>query len=430
MDDPTLTIDAATVRGRAILVAAIAVSLLLIWLGVRWQIGSMLAELTSPTDPDAQYIAETAVSLSPHDPLAAWLSAETHADLLAPENVEPAIAGFASVVRLSPFDYRWWIELGRIKEQSGKSDGAEQAFRHAIELAPSYAFPHWQFGNFLLRAGRADEAFGEFRLATGPSLAYRNQAFSLAWEYYDHDPAKLESTVADIPDVKVSLALFYAARGQAADSLRIWNMLTPEQKAANPPTARIIAQALTEKKFYRQGLEFSRQVGIDVNAQPEQVTNGGFEDALGSPGDNYYGWNVERTDGRIEISTDPSVKHGGTRSLKVNFRTYARPDLANPWQIVAADRGASYELHFWVRTENLRSAGMPLIQVIDPDSRLIAASTAFPTGTNDWQKVSVGFKSPSNGDGFSIRLARASCGEPCPIVGLLWLDDFSLVKRS
>jgi tetratricopeptide (TPR) repeat protein len=431
MHDPAFMINAGTVRGRAVLAAAAVVALLLMWFGVRWQIGSMLAELTNPTNPDAKYISETAVDLSPHDPLAAWLSAETHMDLLQPDKVESSISGFGTTVRSSANDYRWWIELGRIKEQAGQAAGAEDAFRQAITLAPSYAFPHWQLGNFLLRTRRPDEAFAEFGRASKNTLAYRDQIFSLAWDYYDHDPAKLEAVVADDPEVRVSLALFYASRGQAADSLRVWDTLTDQQKSANPQTARTIAQALTEKRFYRQGIEFSRQVGIDADSEAERVTNGGFEKALGSPDENYYGWKVERGDGKLEISTDSAVKHNGNRSLRVNFRTFIKPELSDPWQIVAAEPGASYELRFWMRTENLRSAGMPLIQIIDPvDNRLIAVSPAIATGTNDWQEIAIDFNAPTDVDGFVVRLGRGYCGDACPIVGLLWLDDLSLTRKS
>ena len=230
--------------------------------------------------------------------------------------------------------------------------------------------------------------------------------------------------------MRASLALFYAAHGQAADSLRLWNTLSDDQKAENPQTAKTIAQALTEKKFFRQGIEFSRQVGIDPDAQAEVVTNGGFERPLGTSDDNYYGWNVERGDNKLDIAADSSVKHSGNRSLKINFRTYVKPELSNPWQIVAAQPGEAFTLHFWARTENLRSAGMPLIEVLDPgDNRLIAASSpSIPTGTNDWQEFRIDFKAPDGSDGFVVRLARSYC-EGCPLVGLLWLDDFSLTKK-
>jgi len=429
MSETLITFNARDLKGGILVGLVIVVTLTFAWFGIRWQLGSMLAELTSANDPSAKAISKAALNLSPSDPLAAWLYANSSRDLFTAETMGPSIDRFEDVIRLSPKDYRWWIELGRTNEQADRPERAELAFREAARLAPSYAYPSWQLGNFLLRQGRSDEAFAELRKTTENNLTYREQVFSLAWDYFNHDPARVEALAADAPDVRASLAYFYAVRGQAADSLRVWNTLTDLQKAENPQIPKTIAQAFTEKRFYRQGLEFSRQVGIDIDAQPEAVTNGGFEKSLGSPDDNYYGWNIERGENKIDIASDSAVKHQGNRSLKINFRTYVKPDLSNPWQIVVSEPGTAYTLHFWVRTENLRSAGMPQIEVLDPvDTRLIAASQAMASGTNDWQEMTVDFKSPEDADGFIIRLSRSYC-EGCPLVGLIWLDDFSLTKK-
>jgi tetratricopeptide (TPR) repeat protein len=430
MAEPLLIINTRDTTGRIVSGLAIVFALVFAWFAVRWQLGSMVAELTLPNDPNVRSASELARGFSSKDPLAAWLYANSNSDLFSSEHVDKSINAFEDVIRLSPNDYRWWIELGRIDEQADRMDRAEMAFRRATTLAPTYAYASWQLGNFLLRRGRADEAFTELRKTTENNLTYREQVFSLAWDYFDHDPSRVEALAADTPAVRTSLALFYAAHGQASDSLRIWNTLSDDQKAESPQIAKIIAQALTEKKFFRQGLEFSRQVGIDPDAQAEAITNGGFENALGTPDDNHYGWNVERGDNKLDIASDSSVKHHGNRSLRMNFRVYIKAELANPWQIVASEPGRSYTLHFWARSENLKSAGMPVVQIIDPaEYRLIAVSTAVATGTNDWQEMTIDFKSSADSDGFIVRVARAYCGDACPIVGLLWLDDFSLVKR-
>ena len=70
---------------------------------------------------------------------------------------------------------------------------------------------------------------------------------------------------------------------------------------------------------------------------------------------------------------------------------------------------------------------MPTIEVVEASEyRLLAASAAAAIGTNDWQEASVEFEVPENVDGVVVRLARAYCGDACPLVGILWLDDFSL----
>src|SRR5215813_9472038 len=129
MSEPFVSIDTRSAKGRIILLAAVLAALAFAWFGIRWQLGTMLAELTAPNDPRAKYAADKAVSLSPRDPLAAWLKAETEKDLFNSANIDRSIRQYEDVVRLGPYDYRWWVALGRADEQAELVDRAEMAFR-------------------------------------------------------------------------------------------------------------------------------------------------------------------------------------------------------------------------------------------------------------------------------------------------------------
>jgi tetratricopeptide (TPR) repeat protein len=430
MTQPYIALDTKLTKTRILLAVAAIGTIIVCWFGVRWQLGNMLGELTRPNDPRAGEIASTAIGLAPGDPMALWLAASTGKQDYSEDGLRRSVQMYEETVRRSPYDYRWWIELGRAYEQTEQFDAAEGSLRRAVELGPSYTYPRWQLGNYLLRRGRVDEAFAELKKTTENNLTYRDQVFSLAWDYFGKDPAKLEQNISDAPDVRASLALFYAARERAEDSLRIWNTLTPEQKEKHPQTARTIAQGLTEKHYFREALEFSRQLGIDPDSSIEAVTNPGFEKPVGDPDDNFFGWNLVRGDNKLDISVDSSVKHSGARSLKLNFRTYVKPGLYNAWQIVAVQPNQSYTLKFWLRTDSLRSAGVPVVDVLNGnDNLLLATSPPFPTGSVDWQEVTIDFKAPENCEGIIIRTSRTFCGEACPIVGTVWYDDFSLTKR-
>jgi hypothetical protein len=247
--------------------------------------------------------------------------------------------------------------------------------------------------------------------------------------YKRQDPERLESLAVDTPDVRANLALFYAVRGSSKDSLRMWNSLTDEQKVEHLSTARVIAQGLHDKKFYRQALEFAKQTGIDAEAAQETVSNGGFEHSLGKPEDTLFGWRLLRTDGKVDIGTDSSIKKEGSRSLKVAFRTYTRLDFNYLGQVVTTEPSTRYRLSYWVRTETLRSGGTPFIEILDGmDDTRIAASDPIAAGTADWLQVIVDFATPENCEGIIIRTSRAYCGEECPMVGTLWFDDFVLQR--
>src|SRR5688572_7547671 len=201
MNDSLLILDSKTQKARLILLGAVLLTIVFGWFAIRWQLGSLMAELTHPTEPRAAEIASIAQQLAPADPLATWLAATKEKDAFSPESTENSVRLFEDVVRLSPYDFRWWLELGRAYEQAERPEDAEAAFRRAVELAPAYTYPHWQFGNFYLRHGRSDEAFAELRKTTERSVVYREQVFSLAWDYFDKDPQKLEELAADTPDV-------------------------------------------------------------------------------------------------------------------------------------------------------------------------------------------------------------------------------------
>jgi tetratricopeptide (TPR) repeat protein len=424
-----IAFDSKTTKWRVALIGTVGFTLLVLWFAVSRQLGSMLAELTLPGSPEAAQAADLAVSLAPADPVARWLQSAVEINSPSPNYVELVMTSLEDAVRLSPSDYRWRIELARAYEQVDNTELAESEFRRAVDLAPTYAFPHWHLGNFYLRQDRADEAFAELRKAAENNHEYREQVFSLAWDYFDKDPAKVEELAARTPDSLARLALFLAARGKAADSLRVWDQLSETDKAANPEVAKNIAQGLLIQHFFPEALEFSRQLGLDADAQPAAVTNAGFERLIGAQSDARFDWQVNRNESKLDVSSDNSVKHGGGRSLRLSFRNYTKPDLYNIYQTIVVEPNRSYRLSFWLRTENLKSAGTPLLQVINAnEDKAIGASKSFKAGTNEWQEYNVDIRTPENCNAITIRTARLACDQ-CPIAGTLWYDDFDLRQQ-
>jgi hypothetical protein len=425
-----IVLDSKTTRSRLALAGVVILAAVFLWLGVSRQLGSMIAELTGPDTPEAAQAADLAISLAPADPVAQWLQASVEINASSQAHMDLAVESLEAAVRLSPSDYRWRVELGRAYEQAEKPESAEVEFRRAAELAPSYAFPRWHLGNFYLRQGRAAEAFVELRNAAENNHTYREQVFSLAWDYFNKDPAKIEELAARTPDSLARLALFFAARGRAADSLRVWNSLSETDKAANPEIAKDIEQGLFIQRFFPQSLEFARQLGVDADTRSATVTNGGFERLVGAQSDSRFDWQINRNDSKIDISSDSSVKHGGGHCLRVSFRNYLKPDLYNLFQTVVVEPNLGYRLSFWLRTENLKSSGPPFLQIINANNDTpIAASKPFQTGTNDWQEYAVQIKTPENCNAITIRTVRQACGEQCPIVGTFWYDDFELRQQ-
>ncbi|MEP6848201.1 MAG: tetratricopeptide repeat protein [Acidobacteriota bacterium] len=417
---------------KAFVFAGIGLVVVFAFFAVRWQLGDMLAELTPSTDPNISQISQAATTLAPSDPRTRWLAATAETSIFTPDAIDASVPMFGETIRLSPFDFRWWIEYGRALERAGQPDEAEEAFRQAITLAPNYAYPHWQLGNFYLREGRGDEAFAELSLTTESNQIYRRQVFALAWDYFGHQSSMVERIAADKPDVRSDLASFFALRSQPADALRIWNSLSDQEKTLYPQTANFIAQALFQVNAFREALEFSRQGGLDPDAAFETINNGGFESSLKSDENIFilFDWKIGRGDGKLDIAIDPAVRHSGARSLRMVFKSYTKQDMYQVWQNLALAARTQYKLSFWLRTENLKSGGPPVIELVNAgDNKLLATSPPFPLGTNGWQPVEMDLATPESSNGVFLRTSRRYCGETCPIVGTIWLDDFEIAKK-
>ena len=423
-------VDARRLPVRIVLLFVVAFALGFVWLAVRWQIGNMLAVYTSASEPNVEQVAEYAASFAPSDPMANWFLASSNRDIFSPEKLDVSLKRYEQVVRLAPNDFRWWIELGRAREQVEDFEGAEKAFLKAVEIAPAYTYPRWQIGNFYLRRGETEKALVELKKAADTSTLYRLQVFSTLWDYFDKDTEILERVAGDSPQVRAHLALFYASKEQALDSLRIWETLSPEDQKANESTAKVIAQGLFEKKYYRSAVGFSRRIGLDPDADLEKIQNGSFELPVSREDGSYFGWKVIPAE-KVDVRIDPTQKHEGNKSLRVVFNGFSGAQYGHVYQIVAVEPGAKYRLSYSYRTENLKSAGNPLIEVADAkDDTLLAAGKTFEIGSTDgWQKQEIEFIAPEKAEGVTIRLARAFCGSQCPLFGTVWLDDFQLSRQ-
>lgn len=422
MSEQIQIINSKTVKARFITILAIILTLIFAWFAVRNQIGDMLADLTSPGDPNVQAAAAAAKGFAPNDPLANWLAASVGKN-------EDAIPAFEQVVRLAPYDFRWRVELARAYEQAGETEKAEQSFKRAVELAPAYAYPRWQAGNFYLRQNRGDEAFAELKKASVNNDLYPEQVFAIAWDYYNQNIGKINEIAGDSLDAKKGLIKFYINKNRPADALDVFNTISAADKIADPVFSKFITEISFQKRFFRASQEFARQSGIDAESKNGAITNGGFEREIVEPDATYFNWKLVSSE-KLGIKTDATQKHEGNRSLRVVFSGFADAYTGNVRQFAAVEPSGKYHLSFWVRTENLKSAGLPNVEIINADDdKSIAVSKSFPGGSNDWQQVEIDFAAPENCEGVTVKIGRAYCGEQCTIYGTIWLDDFKLAKN-
>jgi tetratricopeptide (TPR) repeat protein len=423
---------------RSIVVKLLLIVLLLaagVWsyFVVRWYAGNTLAEYFNPEENNLR-VAQMAASLAPADPLTHWRVAQVQQKNLPLDQQAQALAEYEKAVSLAPNDYRFWMALGTASEQAGDTAKAERALKQAVALAPAYAYPHWYLGNLLLRSGRYDEAFAELRIASEADPELQPQQFNLIWEIHGSDPEGLKKAVGETAVARAKFALYLIGRQKHEEGMRLWDTLNADEKKANRDTGEQLVNALVTAFHYHDAVRVWNDFTLNEKSRVEigSVFDGSFEEASGPEG--VFGWQVKALP-QLQIGVDDSRSYSGSRSLRLTFHVRSNIENLNLSELVPVATNTDYDFAFSVATEKLETGSPPLVQIVDPTtSAVLASSPAASNGTSDWTYVGLSFKTGDKTEAVMIRIVRPSCGTQeapvCPIFGSVWYDNFSIKRRS
>ena len=148
--------------------------------------------------------------------------------------------------------------------------------------------------------------------------------------------------------------------------------------------------------------------------------------------DKVFGWQVNSAS-EAQIAIDPRTAHQGSRSLRVVFNAPTNLRSINISQLVVVEPSTSYRLECFALARNLRTAGAPTIEVVDAadEKNTLGVSQPLSIESADWQRMTIDFTTPAKAEAIQVRPSRASCGPKmavCPILGLVWYDDFNLQR--
>lgn len=402
------------------------------YFAVRWYIGNTMAEYFNTTQNDLN-TAHMAASFAPDDPLPHWRIAQVSQRILPLDQQHHAIASYEKAVSLSPYDYRFWMSLGRAYEQAGDPAKAEAALRRAVELAPAYSYPHWYLGNLLLRNARYDEAFAALRIASQADSELQPQQFNLIWQIYNGDPEALQKAVGESPVARAQFAVYLITQKQFEGGLQMWDALSSEEKKANRDTGEAMITSLRNDAKYHDALRVWNDVAPEMyHAEMGKVFDGSFEENVG--GGTVFGWQVKSAP-QMQAAIDDDKGHTGPRSLRMAFRVPINLEQVNVAQLIAVQPQTNYDFECYVSTEKLETGSAPQVQILDAASGSVLASSAqAPGGTNDWNRISLTFKTGDMTQGVILKIVRVSCSNEetpvCPIFGSVWYDDFSIKRRN
>ena len=434
MAQEVIHINVRLVPVRIVLLLLLVLAAVGSYFALRWYIGNTLAEYFNPNENNIQ-IAQMAVSMAPDDPLTHWRMAQVSQKLLPFDQQAQAIAEYEKAVSLSPNDYRLWMSLGTAHGRAGDPTQAERALRRAVDLAPSYSYPHWYLGNLLLRNARYDEAFAELRTAAAADAELQPQQFNLIWQVYSEDPEGLASAVGPTAAARAKFALYLLTQKRLEDGLRLWNSLSAEEKRANKETAEAIITSLNADYHYHQAATVWNAITTDkYQAQVGQVFDGSFEEPVAYGPETVFGWQTKNAP-QMQVAIDPDRGHNSARSLRLVFQVRSNIEGINVSQLVPTEPNTEYDFECFVKTDKLETGSAPQVQIFDPTNGATLASSAMaPGGTNDWTPITLSFKTGEKTEAVFLKLVRVTCSTDetpiCPIFGSIWYDDFSFKRRN
>ena len=374
----------------AVAILAVASCLYLVQASARFGFSRLLSRYALISNSTAA--ADAAVALSPSDPEAHRTRATVFTRL---KNPAEAATSLEAATRLRPRQDNLWLELGNAREELGDTAGALVALDQAVRWAPYYGHTHWQRGNLLLRMGRSDEAFAELRTAASADQRYFPNLIDLAWRVSGRNLELAETLIGTHNHEQRSAFISYLFSAKAfREAFILW---TASELVPGPA-----------------------------------LFNGGFEDQLILNEPGFGGWvsSTERSKNRLAI--DVAEKFAGARSLQIDLQGDWIPGTPLLSQTVIVEPSTRYRIYFSVKSKDLVTGGPPLFTVNDASTNeALGKSQNFPSGTSDWTQLSFEFTTPATSEAAVIRLQRNNCEPaPCPIFGVLWLDEISIEQVS
>lgn len=415
-------INTNTIVAKALIIAGCVLALVAAFFAMRFSFANAFALYARQKE-----VAELAVGMSPNDSLTHYAAASLYEKSFLPDDIPMAISEYEKAVSLSPYDYRLWLALAKVRERNGDAKGAEKALRKSIELAPNYSELHWVLGNQLLRQGNAEEAFLEIRKAVEGDGKYANPAVVTAWQVYNGDPKVISNKVGESIPIKAQLSAFLAKQNRFDEAFEYWNTLPEKERALSySQQGKQLQESLLGAKRFRDAAVIQGQLAEkeEDKIKSGEVVNSGFEDEIGTAR-GVFDWKIAEGV-QPQIGFDTAQKKEGKRSLVIIYNSVKGNEYRAVEQTILVESGKAYNLQIGYRSD-IKSSGSVKWEILDANDGKILGTSTPVSGISDWNNLSADFTTTQSTQAVTIRLSGVTCKQAlCPITGKIWFDGFIL----
>lgn len=346
-----------------------------------------------------------------------------------------ALQAFNVALSLNPRSADLWSDVGIAYETEGNVAAARDAFLHAKRDYPLSAEISWRYGNFLLREGDLDAAFGEMRRAVETEPQLGAEALSRALSAEPNIDLVVDRVLPPLSDAYTGAIFDQVSEGHTASAVLIWNRLA----ALHPKlplqtyTYYLVGALLREKqvaeaqRIWKQAAFFA---GFGNLQGPEDslLWDGGFESGIFGNG---FAWTLPGG-AQVQINFDTREKHSGNRSLRLLFNGRYNLGLNGPCAEVLVLPSTTYHFSAWVKTQSItteQGIRFQLRAVGTQDNSTVLTNDL--RGTQPWTNIETSWPSGENVREVQVCVARLPSQEfDDKIQGIAWVDDVSLVPAS
>lgn len=335
-----------------------------------------------------------------------------------------AVAAFQQALISDPaFPYRW-SDLGQALAAAGQTAQAQYCFNRAVERSPEAPQMAFRAASFYFGSGQTDAG-----LRLGAKILHqipdyddmifgsylRFAASGPSWDIGIGAGNMGNSSNARAAE---SFFRFLLSRDDLAAGTLGWGWLEAHELASRT-LARAWVEWLLARNHPAQALAVWRQhIGPTSG-----VFNPGFETATEGDG---FDWQVQPSPG-VKVTPDDTVRHSGTRSLRLEFAALDNLDYHHLSQRVFLQPGR-YELSAWIKTESL-STDEGLAWKISGAATEVR--TPAVTGTHSWTRVAAVLNVPSPARVVTVQMVRKPSwhfdNQPR---GTVWTDDLELRRMD
>ena len=336
--------------------------------------------------------------------------------------------------QLSPYNARYWADLGAAYEWANRKNDALFAFTRARALFPNSPEINWKAANFYVRTNRTSDALAALQKVLIEDSSKERQVFVLANNATNDNQEILDRMLPQQAPVVLDYLNFQVEMGRMEAAGQTWARLLELKLPFDVAQSFPYLDALIQHRD-RNHLTEVWSVLCDLfpketcarESKPNLITNGNF---AFPPLNGGLDWRVIPVEGAA-ASVDTTVGLDGSKSLRVDFDGTRNLEYGHVLQYVPVTQDTNYSFSAYMRAQGITTDSGPRFNVLDAyDPAKLSVATENVTGSSDWSAHKLEFRTGPETRLLIIKIARPISHKfDNQLAGTIWITRVSLLPK-